>query len=374
MAVLLVLLLIFITLYVSGQRVCGAQKEKLDSINEATEALSKRLDWQDKQIGEDLVNLNVTNASQRTTVLEMQEKMDSMYKAFEALSKRLDSLDVNMGRKLDLVNAYVKNASQRTTALEIQGRLALINKTIEAWYTSPHSFNKSVVRKLDVVIKSIEELSLQFKNTSETIKALAMPGYALQFPQRGTSDYVIVTRGMPNLSAVTVCLWMKTADTRNEGALLSYAVSGENNELLLTDYRLFRIYINDHGSGYTSVSANDGKWHHICLTWEKTTGSWKLFRDGSVAARGKSLQTGHMIRANGSLVLGQEQDSKGGKFEAHQSFIGEMTGVNIWDHVIKDQEIARMSKSCLTGVGNVFQWREFKAHIKGSVKIIEPSC
>ena len=54
------------------------------------------------------------------------------------------------------------------------GRLALINKTIEAWYTSPHSFNKSVVRKLDFVIKSIEELSLQFKNTSETIKASVM--------------------------------------------------------------------------------------------------------------------------------------------------------------------------------------------------------
>ena len=47
--------------------------------------------------------------------------MDSMYQAFEAVSKRLDSLDLNMGRKLDLVNAYVKNASQRTTALEMQG-------------------------------------------------------------------------------------------------------------------------------------------------------------------------------------------------------------------------------------------------------------
>nr|XP_058946199.1 neuronal pentraxin-1-like [Pocillopora verrucosa] len=377
MAVLLVLLLIFVTLYVSGQRLCGAQKEKMDSMYKAFEALSKRLDSLDVNMGRklDLVNAYVKNASQRTTALEIQDNQDSIFKAIEALSKRLDSLGTNMERKLDLVNVNVMNMSERTTTLEIKGRLALINKTIEAWYTSPHSFNKSVVRKLDVVIKSIEELSLQFKNTSETIKALAMPvaGYALQFPQRGTSDYVIVTRGMPNLSAVTVCLWMKTADTRNEGTLLSYAVSGETNELLLTDYRLFRIYIN-HGSGHTSVSANDGKWHHICLTWENTTGSWKLFRDGSVAASGKSLQTGHMIRANGSLVLGQEQDSKGGKFEAHQSFIGEMTGVNIWDHVIKDQEIARMSKSCLTGVGNVFQWREFKAHIKGSVKIIKPSC
>nr|XP_058946196.1 neuronal pentraxin-2-like [Pocillopora verrucosa] len=179
---------------------------------------------------------------------------------------------------------------------------------------------------------------------------------------------------MPNLSAVTVCLWMKTADTRNEGTPLSYVVSGGREELLLYNYRNFRVFINNHHSGYTSVSANDGKWHHICLTWENTAGSWKLFRDGSVAASGKSFQTGKVIRANGSLVLGQEQDSKGGKFEAIQSFIGEMTGVNIWDHVIKDREIARMSKSCLTGVGNVFQWREFKAHIKGSVKIIKPSC
>ena len=57
-----------------------------------------------------------------------------------------------------------------------------------------------------------------------------------------------------------------------------------------------------------------------------------------------------------------------------QSFISKMIGVNIWDHVVKDQEIMRMSKSCLTGEGNVFQRRDFKAHVKGSVKIINPSC
>ena len=81
-----------------------------------------------------------------------------------------------------------------------------------------------------------------------------------------------------------------------------------------------------------------------------------------------------MIRGGGVLVLGQDQDSLGGSFNAIESFIGEMTNVNIWDNVIKDQEIMRMSESCLTGVGNVFQWRGFKAHVKGSVKIIKPSC
>ena len=83
---------------------------------------------------------------------------------------------------------------------------------------------------------------------------------------------------------------------------------------------------------------------------------------------------GQVIRGGGVLVLGQDQDSVGGGFSAGDSFIGEMTDVNIWDRVITDQEITRMSKSCFTGVGNVFQWSDFKAHLKGSVQIIKPSC
>ena len=83
---------------------------------------------------------------------------------------------------------------------------------------------------------------------------------------------------------------------------------------------------------------------------------------------------GQEIRGGGFLVLGQEQDSVGGDFSPSDNFIGEMTDLNIWDHVITDQEITHMSKSCLTGVGNVYQWRDFKAHLKGSVQIIKPSC
>ena len=81
-----------------------------------------------------------------------------------------------------------------------------------------------------------------------------------------------------------------------------------------------------------------------------------------------------MIRGGEVLILGQEQDSLGGSFEAHQSFIGELTGVNIWNHVINEQEINYMSESCLRGVGNVFQRSDFKSHVKGSVRTIKQSC
>ena len=47
-------------------------------------------------------------------------------------------------------------------------------------------------------------------------------------------------------------------------------------------------------SGRTSASANDGKWHHICLAWENTAGSWKWFKDGKVVAYGKGFSTGRV--------------------------------------------------------------------------------
>jgi len=81
-----------------------------------------------------------------------------------------------------------------------------------------------------------------------------------------------------------------------------------------------------------------------------------------------------VIRGGGALVLGQEQDKVGGSFASHQSFVGEMTGVNIWDHVIEEEGIKNMSKSCLEGKGNVFQWRDFRTHLKGSVEKIQSSC
>ena len=77
--------------------------------------------------------------------------------------------------------------------------------------------------------------------------------YALLFPRKGTSDYVM-TRRMPSLKAVTFCLWMKTADTGNEGTPLSYAVSCSDNELILYDYTNFLVWVG-RGHRYKHLQA-----------------------------------------------------------------------------------------------------------------------
>ena len=122
------------------------------------------------------------------------------------------------------------------------------------------------------------------------------------------------------------------------------------------------------------MSASDGEWHHICASWENTVGSWKFYKDGIVKAQGGDFKIGHVIRAGGSLLLGIEQDSLGGDFEVDESFKGMMTNVNIWDHLLSAEKIDSLSKSCLSGEGNVLKWSDLiHGRRKGNTKLVIPS-
>lgn len=66
-----------------------------------------------------------------------------------------------------------------------------------------------------------------------------------------------------------------------------------------------------------TLSANDNKWHHICVSWENTGGTMKFYKDGVLSATVTSFKTGHVIRSGGSLMLGQEQDSLASSLDVH---------------------------------------------------------
>jgi len=53
-----------------------------------------------------------------------------------------------------------------------------------------------------------------------------------------------MTRGLPDLTQFTLCFWMKSSDTENKGTPFSYSIKGEYNELLIYNYKLFRLGIN----------------------------------------------------------------------------------------------------------------------------------
>ena len=72
-----------------------------------------------------------------------------------------------------------------------------------------------------------------------------MTDYALNFPSRDANDGFVNIWGMPSLTQFTVCLWMKSSDTTNDGVPFSYAVPKAYNEILLFGYKSFFFYIKD---------------------------------------------------------------------------------------------------------------------------------
>ena len=118
-------------------------------------------------------------------------------------------------------------------------------------------------------------------------------------------------------------------------------------------------------------SANDGKWHHICASWRNSDGELQFYKDGALLKHSKGLHTGHKIRGGGSLMLGQEQDLTG--LDATQSFQGSLTNVNVWSYVLPAYAIKSLSKSCLSGEGDVYKWSDFRDGIKGGVVLVIPS-
>ena len=122
----------------------------------------------------------------------------------------------------------------------------------------------------------------------------------------------------------------------------------------------------------TRISAADGNWHHICVTWESETGSWNCYKDGSLKSFGKPLRKGHVIKAGGCFVLGQNQEEVCGAFK--RGFAGGvLTNLNIWDYPLSQKSISGLSESCLLGIGNVIQWLDFKQGLRGKVKKVTPS-
>jgi hypothetical protein len=160
-------------------------------------------------------------------------------------------------------------------------------------------------------------------------------GSALSFD--GNDDYMEVCPFDFEFTEITAEFWMKTSDTTKNGTPLSCSSGTQHNEFLLYNYRSFDIWING-GSVSTGVSANDGKWHHIALTWKKSNGHYYFYKDGAVVHMG-ALQAGATLDL-ANLILGQEQDSFGGEFDSSQAFMGEIDEVRIYDYVLSSDQIA----------------------------------
>ena len=106
----------------------------------------------------------------------------------------------------------------------------------------------------------------------------------------------------------------------------------------------------------------DRKWHHICVTWSGESGVVIQYLDGIKRASGKGLVWEY--EGGGSLKLG-----------ASTSFPYHLSGFNLWDKVLNNEEIKDLAGGCLRGIGNVKNWQDFKqaAQANRGLTVVSPT-
>ncbi len=125
----------------------------------------------------------------------------------------------------------------------------------------------------------------------------------------------------------------------------SYAVAGADNEVYvrITPAGALTIAINNT---LTTAPASslliDGKQHAVAVSWDNTNGDVRFYIDGQLWHTATGLKIGTTLQTGGTLVVGQDQDTLGGGFNATQRFSGTLYGIRVWDRAISDEQIARI--------------------------------
>lgn len=113
-----------------------------------------------------------------------------------------------------------------------------------------------------------------------------------------------------------------------------------------------RNYSASPTPGGSESLVKDSNWHFICMNRDNANGDMALYIDGT-KRKSKILAPGMAPEVGGTMYLGAISSG-------HTNFKGQLSGVNIWDRLLTDSEIANMATSCGRASGNVIDWFEIK--------------
>uniref|UniRef100_A0A8C1IIW6 Si:ch211-234p6.9 n=1 Tax=Cyprinus carpio TaxID=7962 RepID=A0A8C1IIW6_CYPCA len=172
------------------------------------------------------------------------------------------------------------------------------------------------------------------------LQTLGLGGKVLLFPTKTNTSFVKLTPEKPlSLSAFTLCM------------------HGEVDELNM-----------EHFFSLHPLSTFQT---HLCVTWDSATGLTASWVDGHHSLF-KIYRKGHSIRPGGTVLLGQDPDAYVSTFDRDQSFVGEITDVHMWDHVLSGSQI-KVVYSNQELKGNVFDWNTIRYDIRGDVLVVNES-
>ncbi|KAF4087519.1 hypothetical protein AMELA_G00071600 [Ameiurus melas] len=220
--------------------------------------------------------------------------------------------------------------------------------------------------ELDKVLKQLTHGARS--NTGTRKRSKSSRSFQIGFPMRTNYMYGRVKKTVTReIYAMTLCMWLK-GGASGIGTPFSYSAPGQANELVLIEWgdKPMELLIKDTAV-ILPLSLHDGKWHHVCVTWLARDGVWEVFQDGTKRGSGDNLNAWQPIKPGGVFILGQEQDSLGGRFDATQAFVGEISDLQLWSHTLTHHDIHSLASCRGHMTGDVISWAESVVELHGGV-------
>ncbi|XP_032661412.1 pentraxin-related protein PTX3 [Chelonoidis abingdonii] len=186
---------------------------------------------------------------------------------------------------------------------------------------------------------------------------------AILFPMRSKKIFGSVhpTADM-TLQSFTACIWVKVTEVLDKTIVFSYGTKRNPYEIQFYLSRESAVLAvgSDQNKLIAPNTTSPGHWAHFCGTWSSDNGTISLWANGELVATTSEIAEAHIIPDGGILQLGQEKNGccVGGGFDETLAFSGKLTGFNIWDRVLSNEEITarpRAEDSCNIR-GNVVGW------------------
>ncbi|XP_030008858.1 pentraxin-related protein PTX3 [Sphaeramia orbicularis] len=235
---------------------------------------------------------------------------------------------------------------------------------------------------LEAALVALQQTKVELEEVLRSSKQRSLPAgceMALLFPMRSSRIYTSVIPDVPlSLTSFTVCMWVKPTVVSNKTVLFSYGNRRNPYEIQLLlgqTSALFTIGGEAHLVEARNVVNPRGpsKWIHLCGAWNSEHGLASLWAGGKQVAITPGVAEGHIIPDGGSLQLGQErngccpQSPSSGRgmpgfeasFDHKLAFAGKMTGVNMWNRVLSEDEMSQLALQDGQGCeqrGNMVAW------------------
>ncbi|XP_060946893.1 C-reactive protein-like [Limanda limanda] len=193
----------------------------------------------------------------------------------------------------------------------------------------------------------------------------------LVFQTESSDSFVEMVPMKPlNLRAFTLCMRVAT-ELKGEREVILFAYRTQHYDELNV-WRELDGRLSFHLSGgivYFDIPQIGALETHLCFTWNSGSGAATVFMDGRKSLT-KICKKGHTIRPGGTVIIGQDPDIFMGEYDAGQSFVGEISDVNLWDTVLPASTIQDIYTGKRVARGNVFDWETIDLKINGQVDVV----